>query len=173
VQDLSLHILDIVENSITAGAKNVEMRLIEDTGADVLVLEIDDDGVGMDEEMMRKAADPFVTSRTERDVGLGLALLAQAAEMANGKITIESKRGKGTHVRATFQYSHIDRKPLGNVRDTLITLICGNPGVDFTFYQKTPLGEVRFLTKEIKERLGAVILDYIDVAREVRRKLSF
>lgn len=172
MQDLSLHILDIVENSITAGAKNVEIRLIEDTEVDVLILEIDDDGVGMDEEMVRTAADPFVTSRTERDVGLGLALLAQAAEMANGKITIESKRGKGTHVRATFQYSHIDRKPLGNVGDTLITLICGNPEIDFTFYHKWPLREVRISTKEMKEHLGRANLDYIDAAREVRKRLQ-
>lgn len=172
MEDLSLHILDIAENSIAAGARNVEIRLIEDTEGDLLTLEIEDDGAGMDEEMVRKAPDPFVTTRTERRVGLGLSLLAQAAEMANGKMTLESQPGKGTRVRATFQYSHIDRKPLGNVRDTLITLICGNPGVEFLFYQKTLLGEVRFSTKEIKERLGAAALDYIDAAREVRRRLQ-
>jgi hypothetical protein len=172
VQDLSLHILDIAENSIAAGAKNVEIRLIEDTELDELILEIDDDGMGMDEEMVQKAADPFVTTRTERRVGLGLSLLAQAAEMANGRMALESKRGKGTHVRATFQYSHIDRKPLGNLGDTLITLICGNPEIDFTFYHKWPLREVMISTREMKERLGRASLDYIDAAREVRKRLQ-
>jgi DNA mismatch repair ATPase MutL len=169
MQDLSLHILDIAENSIAAGARNIEISLVEDIEGDVLTLEIEDDGVGMDEEMARKAADPFVTTRRERRVGLGLSLLEQAAEMANGKLEITSKQGKGTRVRATFQYSHIDRKPLGNLQDTLITLICANPEINITFYHKWPLREVRLSTEEMKGRLGQSQLDYIDAAREVRK----
>jgi signal transduction histidine kinase len=150
MQDLSLHILDVVENSIAAGAKNVAIRLVEDTEADLLTLEIEDDGAGMEKGMAAQAADPFVTSRTERDVGLGLALLSQAAEMANGKLEIESEPGKGTLVRATFQYSHMDRKPIGNLGETLTTLICGHPEIDFAFYHKGPWGEGHLSTREIK-----------------------
>jgi anti-sigma regulatory factor (Ser/Thr protein kinase) len=172
VQDLSLHILDVAENSIAAGAKNVAIRLSEDLETDTLTLEIEDDGKGMAKWMLKKATDPFVTGKQGKQVGLGLALLSQAAAEANGLLKIESEPGKGTLVRATFQYSHVDRKPIGNLGETLTTLICGHPEIDFTFYHKGARGEEHLSTKEIKKRLGQDCLDYIDAAREVRRKLQ-
>jgi hypothetical protein len=100
------------------------------------VIEIKDDGIGMDEEISQKAIDPFFTTRASRRVGLGLSLMAQAAREAEGTLRIESKLGKGTKVTATFQYSNIDRKPLGSMVETMATLLLGNPELDIFYTHK-------------------------------------
>jgi anti-sigma regulatory factor (Ser/Thr protein kinase) len=133
LEDLSLHILDIVENAIAAKARRIEVSVLEKPGEDRLTIEIKDDGFGMDEEVRQKALDPFFTTRTSRRVGLGLSFLAQAAQEARGKLEIESRPGDGTKVKATFQYGHIDRKPLGSMTETMVILILGNPDVDFHY----------------------------------------
>ena len=131
MEDLSLHILDIVENSIGAKASRVKIKVDEDTQKDLLMIEIEDNGRGMDGETVKKVLDPFFTTRTTRRVGLGLPLLDQATRESGGDIEIESKVGRGTRVRASFGYSHIDRKPMGDIGATLTILIAGNPEVDF------------------------------------------
>jgi len=137
LEDLSLHILDIVENAISAKAKKVEILVMEEPREDRLTIEIRDDGIGMDEEVSQKAVDPFFTTRSSRKVGLGLSLMAQAAQEAGGSLRIESTLGKGTRVIATFQYHHIDRKPLGSMAETMMTLILGNPELEiFYTHQK-------------------------------------
>jgi anti-sigma regulatory factor (Ser/Thr protein kinase) len=133
LEDLSLHILDIVENAIAAKASRIEVTVVEDPGKDRLGIQIKDDGIGMDEEIRQKAVDPFFTTRTTRKVGLGLPFLAQAAQEAGGTLEIESSPGDGTRVKATFQYGHIDRKPLGSMTETMVMLILGNPDVDFHY----------------------------------------
>lgn len=133
MEDLSLHILDVVENAIAAKASQIEVSIIEEIEKDRLTIEIKDDGIGMDEEVRQKATDPFFTTRTSRRVGLGLSFLAQATEEAGGTLEIISKPGDGTTVRAIFQYGHIDRKPLGNMMETILTIIVGNPEVDFHY----------------------------------------
>lgn len=146
MEDLSLHILDIAENSVSAGAKRVEIVIHEDAKNDLLTVEINDDGSGMDEETIKKAHDPFFTTKTTRRVGLGIPLLAQAAREAGGYIEITSKKGQGTHIKATFQYGHIDRKPLGDIEETLKTLIIACPGVNFVFEHKAGDNVTRFDT---------------------------
>ena len=137
MEDLSLHILDIVENAISAKAKIIEILVMEEPGEDRLTIEIRDDGIGMDEEVSQKAVDPFFTTRSSRKVGLGLSLMAQAAQEAGGSLRIESTLGKGTRVIATFQYHHIDRKPLGSMVETMMTLLLGNPELEiFYTHQK-------------------------------------
>lgn len=133
MEDLSLHILDIVENSVSAGAHRVEILIAEDPERDLLTVEINDDGRGMDEETLRKVRDPFFTTRTTRRVGLGIPLLAAAAREAEGDISIDSREGQGTRIKATFAYSHVDRKPLGDIQETLKALIIAYPDVDFFF----------------------------------------
>ena len=150
MEDLSLHILDIVENSIKAKALRIEIKVIEDIGKDLLTIEIKDNGQGIDEGTIKKVFDPFFTTRTTRRVGLGLPLLSQAARESGGDIEIESEVGRGTRVKATFGYSHIDRKPLGNMEATLTTLIAGNPEVDFIYEHKKDELEYRLDTKEIR-----------------------
>jgi len=137
MEDLSLHILDVVENSLGASASQVRILIVEDTRKDSLSLEIRDNGKGMDAETRKKALDPFFTTRTTRRVGLGLPLLAQAAKEGGGSFELDSAPGQGTTVRAVFQLSHPDRKPLGDVAETLRTILCGRPELDLQFeYEK-------------------------------------
>ena len=133
MEDVSLHVLDIVENALRAGAHNVSIRLTQDKSQDRLVLEVTDDGEGMSEEVMKRAADPFFTTKQGKKVGLGLPFLAQAAEEAGGKLEVQSAPGKGTKVIATFSLSHIDRKPLGNMQETLQCLKATHPEVCFRY----------------------------------------
>jgi len=146
-----LHILDIVENSITACAKKIEIKIIEEKKKDLLTIEIIDDGKGMDEGALKNVLDPFFTTRNTRKVGLGLPLLAQSAEESGGSIKIESKPGQGTKVKATFGYSHIDRKPLGDIYESLKVLIVANPDINFIYeYQKNDVN-YHLDTKGIKK----------------------
>jgi hypothetical protein len=157
MQDLSLHILDIVENGTQAGATLIEIDISEDIGKDLLRISIQDNGRGMDAEMLRGAADPFVTTRTTRRVGMGLPLLKQAAEETGGDLRITSELGKGTRVVATFQKSHIDRRPLGDMGATLTTLIIGNPDRDFVYTSNLREEEVEVDTRSIRKELGGAM----------------
>jgi hypothetical protein len=153
VLDLSLHILDIAENSIDAGALRIHIGVEEDLDKDRLVIEIGDDGHGMDAETVRRAADPFMTTRRERSVGFGLPLLSEAAGRSGGELSIRSRPGGGTRIRAVFGHSHIDRQPLGDMAKTLITLIAGHPDIEF-FYRHRRGGETHMLSSlKVKERL--------------------
>jgi len=151
LEDLSLHILDIAENSIAAGAKNIEIKILEDTKNDKLTIEIKDDGKGMTQEEINKATDPFFTSRTTRRVGLGLSLFKQAAESANGKMEITSEIGKGTCVTASFQLSHIDRQPFGCLEDSIIALFVNCPGLGIRYKHEKDGRAIEFNTKEFEK----------------------
>ncbi|HMD85106.1 MAG TPA: ATP-binding protein [Terriglobia bacterium] len=133
MEDISLHILDIAENALRAGAKNVFVRLAQSKRDDRLVLEVTDDGEGMNDEARIRSVDPFYTTKRGKRVGLGLPLLAQAAEEAGGELEVQSAPGKGTKVIATLGLSHIDRKPLGNIKETLQCLRATHPEVCFRF----------------------------------------
>jgi len=151
MEDLSLHILDIVENSIRAHAKKIEIKIMEEKKKDLLTIEIIDDGKGMDEETLKNVLDPFFTTKNTRKVGLGLSLLAQSAEESGGSIEIESKPGQETKVRATFGYSHIDRKPLGDVHESLKVLITANPDINFIYEYQEDDVSYHLDTKGIKK----------------------
>jgi len=131
MEDLSLHILDIVENSIEAKATRICININQDIENDLLVIEIKDNGNGMNNETLKKAVDPFFTTRTTRNIGLGLSLLEQAIRECKGDFQIKSEINKGTSIKATFQNSHIDRKPLGDLNATLMTLIAAHPEIHF------------------------------------------
>ncbi len=127
MEDFSLHLLDVAENCLAAGADHVEIRIVEETGKDLMTIEIKDDGSGMDQQALNGALDPFYTTKPNKRVGLGLPLLDQAAREAAGGIDVETAPGQGTLIRATFQLSHPDLKPLGDVLATIATLACGHP----------------------------------------------
>ena len=141
MKELSLHLLDLVENSAAAGATHVDVTIEEDPSADRLRISIADDGRGMPPEMVRAAADPFTTTRTTRPVGMGLALLSGAAEQAGGRLTVESRQPGGTTVTAEFQLSSIDRAPLGQVEDTLVTVAVLHPDLALRYRHVGPGGE--------------------------------
>lgn len=170
--ELSLHILDIVENSTRAGAGVVHIDIKEDTTKDILSLEIRDNGSGMSEDVLKKAIDPFFTTKTVRNIGLGLPMLAQAAERTEGKFIIESKGGEGTRVAAEFGLSHIDRQPLGDISGTLVTLIAGNTDVEF-IYRHQHNGHVYILdTNEIKEEIEDIPINHVDVLNFIREHVT-
>lgn len=160
MEDLSLHILDIVENAIAAKANQIDIAVIEDSGENRLVIEIEDDGIGMDEETSQRALDPFFTTRSTRRVGLGLSLMAQACQEAGGNLQIESRSGKGTKVKAVFQYDHIDRKPLGSMSETIIMLLLGNPELNISYTHQKQGKSYRLSSQALKEHFrGRPLID--------------
>ena len=172
MEDLSLHILDIVENSVAARANTIEIRISEDEKKDLLSVEIIDNGAGMDEETVKKTLDPFYTTRTVRRFGFGLPLLSEATKAANGHLSIESKKGEGTKIKAVFQYSHIDRKPLGNMDQTIITLVMGYPEVDLLYVHKKNSHTYILDTKEIRAQLHDIPINSPDGIRMIRKDLK-
>lgn len=153
MRELSLHILDVAENGIAAGGNCIWITVEEDFKADQLKITIRDNGRGMPIEKLQKINDPFITSRTTRRVGLGLSLLAAAAERCDGTLRVDTAPGKGTEVEATFRHDHIDRAPLGDMAATIATLIIGNPGVDFVYTHRIDGGEFSLDTREIRTQM--------------------
>jgi anti-sigma regulatory factor (Ser/Thr protein kinase) len=172
MEDLSLHILDIVENSVAAQASRIEIRLSEDKRKDLLSVEVIDNGVGMDEATQKRALDPFFTSKKVRRFGLGLSLLAESARAANGQLTIRSEKGKGTRIKAVFQHSHIDRRPLGNIGQTIITLVVGNPDIDFIYVHEKDGQRYVFDTGKIRSRLADMPINSLDGIRMIKEELG-
>ena len=158
MNELSLYILDLTENSIHANSKNVTLKISESINDDLLSITIIDDGRGMSEETLKKAYDPFFTSRKTRKVGLGIPLFKELCELCEGSFNIESTVGVGTKVFATFKLSSIDLPPLGGIVETLYTLITNEEGVDFAYVHEKDGQVFEFNTKEIKEILDGVSL---------------
>ena len=153
-RELSQHILDIFENGAHAGASLTHIDIEEDLQRDRLSITIQDNGRGMDAEMLRHITDPWVTTRTTRKVGLGIPFLKQTAEMCGGEFSIRSTPGVGTLTHATFQHSHIDRPPLGDLAGTLLCMIVGYPGVDIVYRHRVAEREFTLDTREIRAILG-------------------
>jgi len=167
-----LHVLDIAENSIAAGAKRVDIRVRESRRENLLSIEISDDGRGMNEDMLHKATDPFFTTRTTRRVGLGLSLFEQAAKRAGGEFKIASSPGVGTKVTGVFQLSHVDRQPLGDMNKTLLALVVGNPQIEFTYWHHSDDWQASFSTKEIEAQLRDLPISSPQGISAVRRRLE-
>lgn len=172
MEDLSLHILDIVENSVAAKADTIEIRISEDKKKDSLSIEVIDNGEGMDEDTVKKALDPFYTTRTVRRFGFGLPLLSEAAKAANGHLSIKSKKGEGTKIKADFQYSHIDRQPLGDISQTIVILIIGNPDIDLLYVHKKNDHTFSLDTKEIRAHLQDIPINSPDGIRMIKEVLK-
>jgi anti-sigma regulatory factor (Ser/Thr protein kinase) len=154
VLELSLHILDILENAIEAGATQVKLRIDEDLEADRLTIEVVDNGRGMDEGTLARVLDPFFTTRQTRHVGLGLPLFAAAAERCDGALHVKSHVGEGTRVMATFRHSHIDRAPLGDVRGALLAFLMTERPVDLHYVHRVGGHAFEFDTAELRAMLG-------------------
>ncbi len=133
MEDLSLHVMDVAENALVAGADRIAIRIFEESEEGFMKLEIEDNGCGMDKEMTNQAFDPFYTTKSGKRVGLGLPLLAQAAEEAGGDMQIQSSPDKGTMILARFQLGHPDLKPVGEMFNTIAALACAHPHVQFAF----------------------------------------
>ncbi len=170
MQDLSLHLLDIIENSARAKAKLIQINISVNESDNLICFKIIDDGCGMDADTLQNAQNPFYTSKVERQkkVGLGIPLFMQNAEWCNGSFLLQSTLNEGTILSACFELDHIDRMPLGNIADTLLGSILGHAEIDyFIALSKTYLsGEIsEFIldTREIKSELGDIPITWPDV----------
>jgi hypothetical protein len=158
LREISLHILDIAENSVAAQAKNILISVDEDTLSDRLRISIQDDGKGMDEDMLARVTDPFTTTRTTRKVGLGIPLLKEAAEACNGFLKIFSQPGRGTTITVEFELNHIDRMPLGNLNDTFFSLFIAFPQIHWVFKYYRDGDGFYFDDVDMKKELNGVSL---------------
>lgn len=172
MNDLSMHILDIVQNSISAGATRVTLTVDEAPGADLLTIVIGDNGKGMTSEQVSRLSDPFFTSRTTRKVGMGIPLLMDSARQSGGDVRIESEPGKGTEVMAVFGYSNIDRPPLGDVANALMLLVSSNPALDFLFTYRYNGDEYLFDTVDVREILGDDALKDLTIIRNLEEMIK-
>lgn len=172
MKELSLHILDIAENSVSAKAKTISIEVKEDSQKNLLTIIITDDGKGMDAEMLVRVTDPFITTRTTRKVGLGIPFLKEAAEACNGHFLITSTPGTGTRVEATFQRDHIDRMPMGSIQTTFLDLLVGYPDVHWKF-KYTMDGEEFFLDSEpTQQALGGVPYSDPSVLKYLKHEIN-
>jgi anti-sigma regulatory factor (Ser/Thr protein kinase) len=172
VREVSLHILDVLENAVEAGASRIQIRIDEDQEADKMVIEIRDDGRGMKQETTARVLDPFFTTRETRPVGLGLPLFSEAARRCEGVLLIDSEPGKGTTVRATFRRSHIDRAPLGDITTVLLAILLSEQPVDLDYAHRVGRMEFRFDSAEIRNELGEVPLTHPKVREWLRQFIS-
>lgn len=168
MRELSLHILDIAQNSIVAEAEEIRIAIAENFDEDRLTICIKDDGKGMDQATLEKVVDPFYTTRTTRKVGLGIPMFKAAAEMCEGRFSMTSKPGVGTDLLAEFKHSHIDRMPLGNMSDTLITIINSNDKIDLIYTHCVGKEKFTLSTKGIKKTLGDLPITNLDVLMWLR-----
>lgn len=172
MRDLSLHLLDIVQNSLEAKADNIRIKVSAAPLKDTLEIDVEDNGIGMDQELLSKVTSPFTTTRLTRKTGMGLALLKESAERTGGRLEIESKTGKGTFLKAIFKISNIDRVPLGDLGDTVALLTAMALDTRFTL-ELTNSKEVFILnTDEVKEKLGGVPLNDYNVTTWLKEYIN-
>lgn len=154
MRDLSLHLLDIARNSITANSTEINIMINEDCNSDFLTMSIHDNGIGMDQMTLDRVLDPFFTTRKTRNVGLGLSLLKANCRITGGDLEISSKLDEGTFVKAILINSNIDRPPLGNVASTITCLILSEEKFNLSFTYQYNDKSFSFSTNEIQEILG-------------------
>ncbi len=164
MRELSLNVLDIAQNSVSANASLIEIELIENSKTHDLLIGIYDNGKGMTPEQVESVRDPFFTTRTTRKVGMGIPLFKFAAEMTGGKLEIESEVGAGTRVRAYFKTDHLDFTPIGDMTSTMISLITMNLHIDFLYRRQLDGREFTVDTRQLKEILGDVPLNEPSIA---------
>ena len=173
MRDLSLHILDLTQNSVKAGASLVQVLIRDSERDDLIRIEIVDDGCGMDTDLLERVTSPFTTTRTTRKVGLGIPMFKANAEGSGGKFSIASTVGEGTRVCGTFGRSNIDRPPMGDIQGTMLTLLLGTPEFpDYLLRYETDDAAFTFDTREVRAALDGLPLDLPDVVAWMRDYLK-
>ena len=172
MRDLSMHVLDIAQNSIKAGASLVTVTFDRDEKG-LLTFAVRDDGCGMSPEFLARVTDPFTTTRTTRKVGLGIPMLKQSAEMGGGTFGIVGEAGAGTYIHASFDTRNIDCIPLGDICDSLLTLVVLNPEKpEFLFQAASPENTACFDTRQIREVLGGLPLNEPDIIAWMKESIE-
>lgn len=172
MEELSLHILDIMENSLAAGASFLKLKIFEDPQDNRMVIELADNGRGMNEKERETALDPFFTTRTTRRVGLGLSLLRATAEQCGGSLTLVSQPGEGTRVVVTLELNHIDRPPLGDMGATIASILSREEPLEVYYYHQRGKEAFEFSTSRLKEHLGDIPLNLPPVLKWVQSHIN-
>ncbi len=172
MRELSLNILDIAQNSISAGASLTEIVVNENTKDKTLLIGIYDNGCGMTEEQVKSVIDPFFTTRTTRKVGMGIPLFKMSCEQTGGKFTIESEKGVGTKINALYKTDSIDFTPLGDIAATIVTIVSMNADKEFLYRRVLDDKEFIFSTVEIKKILDGVPLSEPSVMNWIEEYLN-
>ena len=172
MKDLSMHIMDILQNSTRAGATEVTLEVLEDAAADTLTIRFIDNGCGMDAETVQKVINPFFTTRTTRKVGLGLPLLKQNTEQTGGSLDIQSEKGKGTTVTAVFGRSHLDRPPMGDLAGTIVLTASAYPDIRFIFHYHNGETDYVFDTVEVNEALDGISIQEPEVIQYLKEMIQ-
>ena len=170
--EISLHILDIVQNSMTANADKVHISVTADTGFDTLNVKITDNGVSMTEDEAQKALSPFYTTKTGKKTGFGLAFFKESAERTGGYLKLNVKKGVSTQVEAQFKLSHIDRPPLGDMAKTFICFISLYPDRDFSYTVQVDNRAFCISTEEIKKALGSIPITSPEVTKYIGSQIT-
>ncbi len=172
MKDLSLHILDLAQNSVVAKATKIEITVKESVRDNIFSITISDNGKGMDADFLKKVTDPYTTSRTTRKVGLGIPLIKMNAEHCNGGFKIESEVGKGTSLTAWFEHNNIDRPALGDIAGTVVLTAAANEHIHFIYAHITDWGTYIFDTQEVKEALDGISLNDVQIIRYLREMIQ-
>ena len=172
MKDLSMHIMDILQNSTRAGATEVTLEVLEDAAADTLTIRFIDNGCGMDAETVQKVINPFFTTRTTRKVGLGLPLLKQNTEQTGGSLDIQSEKGKGTTVTAVFGRSHLDRPPMGDLAGAIVLTASAYPDIRFIFHYHNGETDYVFDTVEVNEALDGISIQEPEVIQYLKEMIQ-
>ncbi len=170
--ELSLNVLDVVNNSVRADASLIVIKITIDTKKDIMTILIEDNGKGMTPEQLQQVEDPFFTTRTTRKVGLGVPFFKLVAEASGGSFSITSTPGKGTSVLATFGYSSIDRMPLGDITSTIHTLITLNLNIDFVYSYRVDESEFILDTREFREIIGDIPFNAKEISSYIKEYLE-
>lgn len=156
MRELSLHILDLLQNSIEAGARHITLDINESTSENRLSIRVLDDGRGMHQDTVQRVLDPFFTTRKTREVGLGLALFKAAAERCNGRLVVHSSPGVGTEVTADMELDHIDRAPLGDIPGTILSVLLASETIELVYHHRVDERSFILDTTELRKILGKV-----------------
>ncbi len=172
MKDLALHILDLVQNSISAGAGLIQIDILESVSENLFAIAISDNGRGMPASVLEQVRDPFYTSRTTRKVGMGIPLFEQTARQSGGTLEISSNPGEGTRVEARMVHDHIDRPVLGDIGGVISMLAGANPETDFVYTHNKNGNRYAFDTREVKAILEDVPLSELSVIKSMKEMIQ-
>ncbi len=172
MKSLSLHLLDILQNSIVVDSTEIRITIEDSVQKNIYQISVADNGRGMSEEMVKSVTDPFTTSRTTRKVGLGIPLFKMNAENTGGWLSIQSELGKGTIITACFMADHIDCPEPGDIAGTVVLTAAANENIHFVYTHHTDTGEYVFDTEEIKEVLDGASMNDVQIIRYLREMVE-
>ncbi len=172
MKDLSLHVLDLLANSTVVDSTLIRLNVKDSLKENVYFFQITDNGRGMSEELLAKVADPYTTTRKTRKVGLGLPLVKMNAEHCNGGFKIESELGKGTNLTFWFEHNNIDRPPLGDIADAVVTTAAMNENIRFIYTHTTDKGQYVFDTEEVRQALDGMSINNVEIIQALKEMIN-